>query len=229
MRFLILKTGLCCHAVSSMYLYLPTKSGGFSALRTESIAYRLQLIWFSSTVVPETVFWKREMDIFSVIIRETHDFTETLWLSSVYKEVEKACVLLLKLLVCQRFHLYVADIILYILAPTLFRKTAKKVCDRKIEMWYNPNNSSMTLHSSYHHLSTHLTLLLNPSWFLRLLILAGLRSGCIRNGRFCSDSMSNMREIPCLQWVFKMRLLISLCKRIKGNHLTKTAGISFEG
>lgn len=220
-----------CLLPCRVYLYLPTKSGGFSALRTKSIAYRLQLIWFSSAAVPETVFWKREMDIFSVIIRETHDFTETLWLwlSSVYNEVETACVLPLKLSVCQRFHLYVADTILCILAPTLFRKSVGKVCDWKTEMWYNPNNFSMTLHSSYHHLSSHLTLLLNPSWFLRLLILLGLRSGCIQNGRFFSDSMSNMREIPCLQRVFKMRLLISLCKRIKGDHLTKTAGISFEG
>lgn len=55
------------------------------------------------------------------------------------------------------------------------------VCDRKTEMWYNPNNSSVSVYSSYHNfLSSHLILLLNPSRFLKLLILAGCRSGLLR-------------------------------------------------
>lgn len=95
---------------------------------------------------------------------------------------------------------------LYLTSPRaqtqLFRKSVEKLCDQKAEMWYNPNNSSVTAQSSYHNLFTHSILPLNPSCSLRLVILTGWRSGCIPNGRFFSDSMSNMREIPCLQQVF---------------------------
>jgi len=123
------------------------------------------------------------------------------------------CLLLLMLSVCQRIHLYTPYTFPCTLAQTqLLRKSVEKAPDRKTEMWYNPNNSSVTSHSSYHNLTTRFILLLNPSYFLRLLILAGLRSGCTQSGRFFSDIMSDTREIPSLQQVLKMRLLISLCK-----------------
>lgn len=113
------------------------------------------------------------------------------------------CLLLVMLSVCQHMPPSAPYIILCILAQMqLFRKSVEKLCDWRAEMWYNPNNSWATAQSSYHNLFMHLILPLNPSCSLRLVILRGWRSGCIQNGRFFPDSMSNMREIPCLQQVF---------------------------
>lgn len=124
-------------------------------------------------------------------------------LCAMRQAIETPCLLLLTLSVCQHIHPSVPYIILCILAQTqLFRKSVEKLCDRKAEIWFNPNNSSVTAQSSYHNLFMHLILPLNPSCSLGLVILTGWRSGCIQNGRFFSDSMSNMREIPCLQQVF---------------------------